>query len=311
MRQTGVDIVEDQLYCRTPNPTCDNPRYQSSQRHCSLNCGNLERAIVSAQQDIGHLGPARRPYTRLVSQLQLCLDLTFAVLDTCAVCVDVSSTMASKDAAETTAEEHRTEPRDITNLSERTDEAPSSTPLEMSSLATKSEAFPASSQAEQTQPSQAATSETVHDITTQEPSAPSSSDQTAAPTPRLSRLQSTAIGPSSDADLPIPSSKDATNESAGPTLLMTLLLTNGARHPFKLDSKYLAKRLVTVQNNDPFNLSVYKLKELILREWRDEWEAKPTSPSSIRLISFGKLLDDKGVLRGRKYLRCSWCRNHY
>jgi len=78
-------------------------------------------------------------------------------------------------------------------------------------------------------------------------------------------------------------------------------LTNGARHPFKLDSKYLAKRSVSVSNNDPFNLSLYKLKELILREWRDEWEAKPASPSSIRLISFGKLLDDKGVLRDSRF----------
>lgn len=56
-------------------------------------------------------------------------------------------------------------------------------------------------------------------------------------------------------------------------------------------------------DNDPFNLSVYKLKELILREWRDEWEAKPASPSSIRLISFGKLLDDKAPLKGKRMIR--------
>jgi hypothetical protein len=29
-----------------------------------------------------------------------------------------------------------------------------------------------------------------------------------------------------------------------------------------------------------------------------EWEQKPSSPSSIRLISFGKLLDDKAPLKG-------------
>ena len=80
--------------------------------------------------------------------------------------------------------------------------------------------------------------------------------------------------------------------------MMTLLLTTGARHPFKLDAKYLAKRGVDVQGNDPFNLSIYKLKELILREWREEWELKPVSPSYIRLISFGKLLDDKAYLKG-------------
>lgn len=111
------------------------------------------------------------------------------------------------------------------------------------------------------------------------------------------RTYSTAIGPSSDQ--PILPIKDA--ESTGPTLLITLLLTSGARHPFKLDGKYLNKRNVHVAGNDPFNLSVYKLKELILREWREEWDTKPSSPNYIRLISFGKLLDDNAPLRGRPH----------
>ncbi|EFW99364.1 hypothetical protein CMQ_5785 [Grosmannia clavigera kw1407] len=83
---------------------------------------------------------------------------------------------------------------------------------------------------------------------------------------------------------------------------ITLLLPTGARHPYRIDEKYLAKRNVDVPGvtesgkKDPFSVSVYKLKELILREWRDEWEGKPASPSSIRLIHFGKLLDDKEQL---------------
>ncbi|KAJ3473277.1 hypothetical protein NLG97_g10404 [Lecanicillium saksenae] len=48
---------------------------------------------------------------------------------------------------------------------------------------------------------------------------------------------------------------------------------------------------------DPLSISIYTLKELILREWRNDWEAKPASPSSIRLIHFGKLLDDKEPLK--------------
>lgn len=206
--------------------------------------------------------------------------------------------MDSNNAADITHEETRTAPRDITNLSERTDKAPSSTPLEMSSLAAKAEATSGTEEPEQTHTTPALVSKTTHDITTHDPFSQLSSDPSQSSVPQLSRLQSTAIGPSSDADLPLPPSKDAASDPVGPTLLITLLLTNGARHPFKLDSKYLAKRSVSVPNNDPFSLSVYKLKELILREWREEWEAKPSSPSSIRLISFGKLLDDKGVLRG-------------
>lgn len=108
------------------------------------------------------------------------------------------------------------------------------------------------------------------------------------------RAYSSAIGPSTDSpSIPL---KDP--EITGPVLLITLLLTNGARHPYRLDSGYLKKRSANVHNDDPYNLSVYKLKELILRDWRDDWEQKPSSPGAIRLISFGKLLEDKSALRG-------------
>jgi hypothetical protein len=90
-------------------------------------------------------------------------------------------------------------------------------------------------------------------------------------------------------------------------LLITLLLTSGARHPYKLDEKYLTKRNVAVPTltdggrKDPYSISVYTLKELILREWREEWEAQPSSPNSIRLIYFGRLLEDNTPLTGRSF----------
>ncbi|KAJ5995281.1 hypothetical protein N7481_002258 [Penicillium waksmanii] len=90
-------------------------------------------------------------------------------------------------------------------------------------------------------------------------------------------------------------------EDTGPSLDITLLLTTGSRHPFTIDGKYLKKRSITVENNDPFAISVYTLKELIWREWRSDWETRPSSPSSIRLISFGKLLDDKSPLSDSKF----------
>ncbi|KAJ5355876.1 hypothetical protein N7517_010485 [Penicillium concentricum] len=90
-------------------------------------------------------------------------------------------------------------------------------------------------------------------------------------------------------------------EDAGPSLVITLLLTTGSRHPFTIDGKYLKKRSVNVENFDPFLMSVYTLKELIWREWRSDWETRPTSPSSIRLISFGKLLDDKSPVSDSKF----------
>lgn len=115
---------------------------------------------------------------------------------------------------------------------------------------------------------------------------------------RQERTDSLSIG-AADSPLPVSSSDPAD----GPACNITLLLPTGARHPYKIDDRYLTKRNVDVPETtehgkkDPFSISVYKLKELILREWRDEWDGKPASPSSIRLIHFGKLLDDKEQLK--------------
>ncbi|SLM36365.1 Ubiquitin-related domain [Lasallia pustulata] len=121
----------------------------------------------------------------------------------------------------------------------------------------------------------------------------------AAPSPTsLIRQQiAPAIGPATDKPTPIPKE----SAGAGPFLMITLLLNTGARHPYRIDEKYLKKRNVSVAGNDPVNMSVYTLKELIWRDWREEWEARPSSPSSIRLIHFGKLLDDKAHLKDGRF----------
>jgi hypothetical protein len=142
------------------------------------------------------------------------------------------------------------------------------------------------------------TTEAQRDTLSTEP--PAATTSTA---PELSRLESVATSPSTDTAL-APSTSVA--NTANPVCIITLLLTSGARHPYKLDEKYLTKRNVDVPGvtesgkKDPFSISVYTLKELILREWRDEWEAQPSSPSSIRLIHFGRLLDDKTPLKGMR-----------
>ncbi|KAH8808925.1 ubiquitin-related domain-containing protein [Xylogone sp. PMI_703] len=119
--------------------------------------------------------------------------------------------------------------------------------------------------------------------------------------PSMPRRGTIAIEPATDVT-PVPPAN-----APGPVVVITLLLTSGARHPYKIDEKYLAKRNVTVPGvtedgmKDPFSISVYTLKELILREWREEWEPRPSSPSSIRLIYFGRLLDDKAPLHECKF----------
>ena len=103
------------------------------------------------------------------------------------------------------------------------------------------------------------------------PTVPSSEPQDSYPSQRPTRepfkRQETApaIGPASDKPMNI----EKEPETAGPSIIITLLLTSGARHPYKIDGKYLKKRNVSVTGNDPVNMSVYTLKELIYREWRE------------------------------------------
>ncbi|KAI1369382.1 ubiquitin-related domain-containing protein [Xylaria arbuscula] len=110
-------------------------------------------------------------------------------------------------------------------------------------------------------------------------------------------------GPSSpeNEDLTIDPVETPSNNGV-PAVGIMLQLTNGARHPLRIDEKYLTKRNVTITGKtedgsmDPASITVYTLKELILRDWRVDWGDAPREPSSIRLIHFGKLLEDRNQL---------------
>lgn len=130
------------------------------------------------------------------------------------------------------------------------------------------------------------------------PTITTTQSQTAAGIPHLTRMQSEALGPAIDAPIAHPS----TSATMGPTINISLMLTTGARHPYKIDEKYLRSRKVGAQNAeggfDPREISGYQLKELIWTDWRSEWEPRPASPSSIRLIIMGRMIDDKFALKG-------------
>lgn len=76
------------------------------------------------------------------------------------------------------------------------------------------------------------------------------------------KVAATAPVPSSDASVKEP-------EESGPALTIVLLLITGTRYPIRIDANYLRKRDITVDNNDPFGMSVYTLKELIWRSWQE------------------------------------------
>ncbi|CAK3927170.1 Hypothetical predicted protein [Lecanosticta acicola] len=128
------------------------------------------------------------------------------------------------------------------------------------------------------------------------PSAPTpttTTTTTTAPEPRVEQPTHSIASNPINAQIPGP----------GPSLEISLLLVSGARHPYRIDEKYLLSRNVTNAQDpatgtfDPLQISGYQLKELILKDWRSEWEPKPASPSSIRLIIMGRMIEDKAALK--------------
>ena len=109
-------------------------------------------------------------------------------------------------------------------------------------------------------------------------------DPITMPQPALVRQETVeAIGPSTDLPTPMLPTGDSSSH-AGPVIIINLLLTStGTRHPYKIDERYLSKRGVAAEGADgafdPFAISVYTLKELIWRDWREGAN-----------ISFGPLL---------------------
>jgi hypothetical protein len=148
------------------------------------------------------------------------------------------------------------------------------------------------------------TSENVNQSTAAVSASPKGKEKESVPPPPPPTKQDSnlGIGPAVDDIREV-----SGGSSDGPVCTITLLLTSGSRHPYKIDAKYLSRRNVDIPDQtesglpDPFSISIYTLKELILREWRSDWEAKPASPSSIRLIHFGKLLDDKEQLKSKAH----------
>ena len=78
----------------------------------------------------------------------------------------------------------------------------------------------------------------------------------------------------------------AEEEEEGPSLSVTLLLTSGARHLFHIDARFLRKESISAPNDDPFEMSVYALKELIWGDWHSGMchHPFPSFQSSIHLL---------------------------
>ncbi|RKF58719.1 putative e3 ubiquitin-protein ligase [Erysiphe neolycopersici] len=97
------------------------------------------------------------------------------------------------------------------------------------------------------------------------------------------------------------------NRESSIVLDLILLLTSGQRIPYQIGEQYLESRNINISGvsengeKDPYSISIYTLKELIQREWKEEWGIKPNSPSSIRLIYFGRLLDDNLLLKNCRF----------
>lgn len=56
--------------------------------------------------------------------------------------------------------------------------------------------------------------------------------------------------------------------AAAPVVRISLLLTTGTRHPMALTRNYLRKRNMLPDDEDPFSITVYQLKQMIWNDWK-------------------------------------------
>ncbi|CAD0088710.1 unnamed protein product, partial [Aureobasidium vineae] len=126
------------------------------------------------------------------------------------------------------------------------------------------------------------------------------------PSPAFVRRETTEpIGPSTDLPTPMPTTPGFGTPS-GPVITINLLLSStGTRHPYRIDQKYLAKRNVTAENEtgefDPFVISVYTLKELIWRDWREECRFSDSAPNVVHMsVKPQEVIDDEENAKSAK-----------
>lgn len=102
------------------------------------------------------------------------------------------------------------------------------------------------------------------------PLPPSSSG---AASPPMLRKASEAIGPPTELPIAMLDAEPSAQASGAVVQFTLLLASTGTRHPFQLNERYLAKRNVSALDSegkfDPASISIYSLKELILKDWRD------------------------------------------
>ncbi|KAK9359199.1 hypothetical protein V1504DRAFT_458708 [Lipomyces starkeyi] len=77
-------------------------------------------------------------------------------------------------------------------------------------------------------------------------------------------------------------------------LTVTLLLISGLRASITIDREYMKGHSLGLR--EPESLTVLTLKECIWKDWKEEWGGRPGGTEYIRLIHFGRLLDDKDSL---------------
>ncbi|KAI1848162.1 hypothetical protein JX266_005875 [Neoarthrinium moseri] len=204
--------------------------------------------------------------------------------------------LASRDEPSTTTS-HQTskspEAVEMDTLPPKPDSNPQDSPA--AGAETKTSAHDADADASQIPPpdktgSLGASQPSASDAAT--PAAPSAKAMGKAPATASEPAEQDAIGPADSHQEPASSGELAVD-------ILLILPQTGNRHPFRINERYLKKRNVNVTGvtedgkMDPFSITVYTLKELILREWRKDWDTPPREPTSIRLIKMGKMLDDK------------------
>lgn len=78
---------------------------------------------------------------------------------------------------------------------------------------------------------------------------------------------------------------------------ITLLLVSGLRVPLTVDTDFISSH--ELPSDPPHSLLIGSVKSALFTDWKEEWGIAPVSPTNIRFIHYGKVLDDSQTLQGK------------
>jgi hypothetical protein len=79
------------------------------------------------------------------------------------------------------------------------------------------------------------------------------------------------------------------------TISISLIIVSGERYVVRIETEHLPRH--DTKDLDAFDIPAESLKAILWSRWQRDWGLRPPDPSRIKLVHFGRTINDSTVLR--------------